>query len=112
MKRGSMLINTARGALIDAGAAIDALKSREHFWYLGIDVYEEEGPLLFMDRSATIIQDDIFERLTTFPNVIITGHQGFLTREALKNIAEITLGNVSNFEAGKLKPQNLVRVGG
>jgi D-lactate dehydrogenase len=67
MKQGSMLINTARGALIDASAAIDALKSRKHFWYLGIDVYEEEGPLLFEDRSSTIIPDDVFARLTTFP---------------------------------------------
>jgi D-lactate dehydrogenase len=91
MKQGSMLINTARGALIDASAAIDALKSRKHFWYLGIDVYEEEGPLLFEDLSSTIVPDDVFARLTTFPNVVITGHQGFLTREALKNIAQITL---------------------
>jgi D-lactate dehydrogenase len=112
MKKGSMLINTARGALIDASAAIDALKSRQHFWYLGIDVYEEEGPLLFEDRSLTVIQDDVFARLTTFPNVVITGHQGFLTREALRSIAEITLANVSDFEAGKPKPQNLERVGG
>lgn len=112
MKQGSMLINTARGALIDARAAIDALKSREHFWYLGIDVYEEEGPLLFEDLSSTIIPDDVFARLTTFPNVVITGHQGFLTREALTNIAEITLTNVSDFEAGKPKPENLVRLSG
>jgi D-lactate dehydrogenase len=112
MKQGSMLINTARGALIDASAAIDALKSREHFWYLGIDVYEEEGPLLFEDLSSTVIPDDVFARLTTFPNVVITGHQGFLTREAVKNIAEITLTNVSDFEAGTPKPQNLVHLSG
>ena len=112
MKQGSMLINTARGALIDASAAIDALKSRKHFWYLGIDVYEEEGPLLFEDLSSTIIPDDVFARLTTFPNVVITGHQGFLTREALKNIAETTLTNISDFEAGTPKPQNLVHLGG
>jgi D-lactate dehydrogenase len=108
MKRGSMLINTARGALIDTAAAIEALKSREHFWYLGIDVYEEEGPLFFEDLSSTIIQDDVFARLTTFPNVVVTGHQGFLTREALTNIAETTLANVSDFEAGKPKPENRV----
>ena len=65
MKCGSMLINTARGALIDARAAIDALKTRDHLWYLGIDVYDEEGPLFFTDLSSTIIQDDVFERLTT-----------------------------------------------
>src|SRR4030095_8943609 len=78
MKRGSMLINTARGALIDTRAAIDALKTRDHLSYLGIDVYEEEGPLFFTDRSSTIIQDNMFERLTTLPNVVITGHQAFL----------------------------------
>jgi D-lactate dehydrogenase len=110
MKRGSMLINTARGALLDTSAAIDALKSRDHFWYLGIDVYEEEGPLFFADRSSTIIQDDIFERLTTFPNVVITGHQGFLTREALSSIAEATLGNVKDFEAGKPRPENRIQL--
>jgi D-lactate dehydrogenase len=110
MKRGSMLINTARGALIDTAAAIEALKSREHFWYLGIDVYEEEGPPLFEDLSSTIIQDDVFARLTTFPNVVVTGHQGFLTREALTNIAETTLANARDFEAGKPKSENLVEL--
>jgi len=108
MKRGSMLINTARGALIDTRAAIDALKTRDHLWYLGIDVYEEEGPLFFADLSSTVIQDDVFERLTTFPNVVITGHQGFLTREALTQIAEITLSNVSDFELGKQNSENLI----
>jgi D-lactate dehydrogenase len=78
MKRGSMLINTARGALIDARAAIDALKTRDHLWYLGIDVYEGEGPLFFTDLSSTIIQDAVFERLTTFPNTVITGSSGVL----------------------------------
>jgi len=77
MKRGSMLINTARGALIDARAVIDALKTREHLWYLGLDVYEGEGPLFFTDLSSTIIPDDVFERLTTFPNTVITGHRAF-----------------------------------
>ena len=110
MKRGSMLINTARGALVDSSAAIDALKSREHLWYLGIDVYEEEGPLFFADRSLTTIQDDVFERLTTFPNVVITGHQGFLTREALGEIAKVTLGNVGDFEAGKPRRENQVQL--
>ena len=110
MKRGSMLINTARGALIDTAAAIEALKSREHFWYLGVDVYEEEGPLFFEDLSSTVIQDDVFARLTTFPNVVVTGHQGFLTREALTNIAETTLTNVSDFEVGKPRPENRVEL--
>jgi D-lactate dehydrogenase len=110
MKRGSMLINTARGALVDTAAAIEALKSREHFWYLGIDVYEEEGPLFFEDLSSTIIQDDVFARLTTFPNVVVTGHQGFLTREALANIAETSLANARDFEAGKPKLENRVEL--
>jgi D-lactate dehydrogenase len=110
MKRGSMLINAARGALVDASAVIEALKGREHFWYFGMDVYEEEAPLFFADRSSTIIQDDVFERLTTFPNVVITGHQAFFTREALTQIAEITLGNVRDFEAGKPNTKNLVQL--
>ena len=109
MKRGSMLINTSRGALIDARAAIDALKTRDHLWYLGIDVYEEEGSLFFTDRSSEIIQDDVFERLTTLPNTLITGHQAFLTHEALRQIAEVTLANVSDFASGTLKPENVVR---
>jgi len=108
MKRGSMLINTARGALIDTRAVIDALKTRDHLWYLGIDVYEGEGPLLFTDLSSTIIQDDVFERLTTLPNTVITGHQAFLTREALQQIAHVTLSNVSNFETGRLNDENVV----
>jgi len=112
MKRGSMLINTARGALVDTSAAIKALKSGEHFCRFGIDVYEEEGPLFFEDRSSSVIQDDIFARLTTFPNVVITGHQGFLTREALMNIAETTLANARDFETGKPKPENRVELNG
>jgi D-lactate dehydrogenase len=111
MKRGSMLINTARGELVDTAVAVEALKSREHFWYFGIDVYEEEGPLLFEDLSSTVIQDDVFARLTTFPNVVVTGHQGFLTREAVTNIAEITLANARDFEAGKPNPENRVELG-
>jgi hypothetical protein len=110
MKRGSMLINTARGALIDTRAAIDALKTRDHLSYLGIDAYEEEGALFFTDRSSTIIQDDVFERLTTLPNVVITGHQSFLTREALTHIAETTLVNISDFQLGQQKSDNLVTV--
>jgi D-lactate dehydrogenase len=108
MKKGSMLINTARGALIDTCAVIEALKTR-HLSYLGIDVYEEEGPLFFADLSSTIIEDDLFERLTTFPNVVITGHQGFLTREALSQIAEVTLANISSFQSGRPTAENLIR---
>jgi D-lactate dehydrogenase len=110
MKQGSMLINTARGGLIDTPAALEALKRRDHLSYLGIDVYEEEGPLFFADLSTTIIQDDTFARLTTLPNVVITGHQGFLTREALAHIAETTLTNISDFQSGQANPENLVRV--
>jgi D-lactate dehydrogenase len=108
MKPGSMLINTARGAIVDASAVVEALKKKDRLSYFGMDVYEEEGPLLFSDLSSTIIQDDVFERLTTFPNVVITGHQAFLTREALTQIADITLGNVSDFEAGSPRAENII----
>jgi D-lactate dehydrogenase len=108
MKPGSMLINTARGAVVEASAVLEALKKKDRLSYFGMDVYEEEGPLLFSDLSSTIIQDDVFERLTTLPNVVITGHQAFLTREALTQIAEITLGNISDFEAKAPKAENTV----
>ncbi|MDZ7923337.1 MAG: 2-hydroxyacid dehydrogenase [Marinagarivorans sp.] len=96
MPKGAMLINTSRGALVDTSAAINALKSG-HLGYLGIDVYEEEADLFFENLSNTIIQDDIFARLTTFPNVIVTGHQAFFTREALQKIAEVTLNNITAY---------------
>jgi D-lactate dehydrogenase len=96
MKPGVMLINTSRGALVDTRAAIDALKSGA-LGYLGLDVYEEEGPLFFEDRSGLVIQDDVFTRLLTFPNVLITGHQGFFTAEALERIAATTLTSASAF---------------
>jgi D-lactate dehydrogenase len=99
MKDGVTVINTGRGALIDTEAAIEALKSGK-IGYLGLDVYEEEGGLFFEDRSQSIIQDDVFMRLTTFPNVLVTGHQAFFTDTALRNIAETTLKNVSDFERG------------
>ena len=100
MKRGVMLINTSRGALVDAPALIDALKTR-HVGAAGLDVYEEEGPLFFRDLSTQVLQDDVLARLLTFPNVLITSHQGFLTREALANIAETTLASVTAFERGE-----------
>ena len=100
MKPGAMLINTGRGALVETRAVIAALKSG-HLGHLGIDVYEEEEALFFEDRSQTVIQDDVFMRLLTFPNVIVTAHQGFFTREALANIAETTLANVTAFESGR-----------
>lgn len=97
MKRGVMLINTSRGALIDAKAVIKALKSGR-IGYLGLDVYEEEADLFFEDLSERVIQDDVFTRLLSFPNVLITGHQAFFTRNALQNIADVTLHNITDFE--------------
>jgi len=95
-KKGVMIINTSRGALIDASAMIDGLKSGQ-VGYLGLDVYEEEADLFFEDLSSIMIQDDIFARLLTIPNVVITGHQGYFTQEALSNIAETTVKNISDF---------------
>ncbi len=99
MKRGVMIVNTSRGALVDAAALIDGLKSG-HVGYVGLDVYEEEEQLFFRDLSAQVIQDDVFARLLTFPNVLVTAHQGFFTQEALRAISETTLANVSAFEHG------------
>jgi D-lactate dehydrogenase len=100
MKYGVMLINTSRGALVDTRAVIDALKSGR-LGALGLDVYEEEEGLFFEDFSGQVITDDVFARLLTFPNVLITGHQGFFTAEALHNIADTTLANVTAFERGE-----------
>jgi len=97
MKRGVMLINTSRGGVVDTNALTAALKSG-HIGHLGLDVYEQEGDLFFQDLSNQVIQDDMFERLLTFPNVLITGHQGFFTKEALSSIAQTTLQNISLFE--------------
>jgi len=94
MKPGVMLVNTSRGGLVDTKAVIQGLKSRQ-IGYLALDVYEQESSIFFEDLSAEIIQDDVFERLLTFPNVIITGHQAFFTAEALNNIAETTLSNIT-----------------
>lgn len=101
MKPGVILINTSRGAVIDTQAVINALKSG-NIGYLGLDVYEEEADLFFEDLSNRLIQDDIFARLLTFPNVIITGHQAFFTREALESIADTTLSNITDFEQGRV----------
>ncbi len=100
MKPGVMLINTSRGGLIDTKAIIRGLKSKK-IGYLALDVYEQEKNLFFEDLSSEIIQDDLFERLLTFPNVIITGHQAFLTSEALENIATTTLSNLTDLEQNK-----------
>ncbi len=101
MKTGLMLINTSRGGLIDTSAVIDGLKSGK-IRYLGLDVYEEEPDLFFENLSDTVIQDDVFARLLTFPNVIITGHQAFFTNSAMVNIAKITVSNFTDFQEGKL----------
>jgi D-lactate dehydrogenase len=99
-KPGALLINTSRGALIDTEAVIDALKSGL-LGGLAIDVYEQEGGLFFRDLSNEIITDDVIQRLISFPNVIVTGHQAYLTREALTTICETTLQSVSAFERGE-----------
>jgi D-lactate dehydrogenase len=100
MKRGVMLINTGRGALIDTQALVAALK-RGHIGAAGLDVYEEEEGVFFKDLSDQVLQDDVLARLLTFPNTLITSHQGFLTHEALANIAQTTLANIRAFEAGE-----------
>ncbi len=100
MKPGVMLINTSRGALLDTTAVIEGIKARK-VGYLGIDVYEQEEALFFEDLSNTVIQDDTFQLLQSFPNVLITAHQAFFTRDALKNIAETTLANITVFAEGQ-----------
>jgi D-lactate dehydrogenase len=97
MKNGVMLINTSRGALLDTVAIIEGLKSGK-IGSLGLDVYEEEEEIFFEDRSGLILSDDVFARLLTFPNVIITGHQAFFTQEALLKIAATTIDNITKFE--------------
>jgi len=100
MKSGVMLINTSRGALIDTPAVIEGLK-KGHIGYLGLDVYEEEAELFFEDHSSHVIQDDVFMRLATFPNVLITAHQAFFTATALEQIATVTIANLTAFERGE-----------
>ncbi|MEO0900084.1 MAG: 2-hydroxyacid dehydrogenase [Bacteroidota bacterium] len=99
MKEGVMLINTSRGGLMDTPAAIEALKAGK-LAYLGIDVYEQEEKLFFKDLSETIIPDDTIARLMSFPNVLVTAHQAFFTQNALTQIAETTLNNISAYEKG------------
>jgi D-lactate dehydrogenase len=100
MKSGVMIINTSRGGLIDTAAVIEGIKSGK-IGYLGIDVYEQEDGLFFEDHSDNIIQDDTFQLLQSFPNVVITAHQGFFTRNALAAIADTTLSNITDFEQGQ-----------
>jgi len=100
MKRGAMLINTSRGGLIDTPAVIKALKTGQ-LGHLGLDVYEEEADLFFDDHSNSIIHDDVFTRLLTFPNVVITAHQAFFTQNALDAIAAQTVRNLVHFDRGE-----------
>ncbi|MFZ5939997.1 MAG: 2-hydroxyacid dehydrogenase [Bacteroidota bacterium] len=106
MKKGAMLINTSRGKLIDTQEVIAALRSK-HLGYLGMDVYAEEERLFFRDLSEMIIDDEMIMQLMTFPNVLITAHQAFLTHEALTEIAHTTMENIRTFEQG-LKSTNEV----
>ena len=108
MKHGAMLVNTSRGAVVDTPALIVALKSGA-LGSLGLDVYEEEADLFFRDLSSEAIRDDVFARLLTFPNVVVTGHQAFFTEDALRAIAQITLANVDSFAATG-RPQHAVSV--
>jgi len=107
MRKGVFLINTGRGALINTKDLIQALKSG-YLGGAGLDVYEEEEKVFFQDHSEDILQDDVLARLLTFPNVLITSHQAFLTHEALENIATTTLSNILEFEKG-LPLKNEVR---
>lgn len=107
MKENVMLINTSRGGLMDTKAMIKGLKSKK-IGYLGIDVYELEDNLFFEDHTNDIIEDDDFERLITFPNVLITAHQAFFTQQALDNIAETTLQNLIEFSKGEINSDNCV----
>ncbi|MFV8326463.1 2-hydroxyacid dehydrogenase [Flavobacterium sp. ZS1P14] len=108
IKKGAMLINTSRGALIKTSDAIEALK-KEQLGYLGIDVYEQEENLFFNDLSESIVKDDLIERLMAFHNVLITPHQGFFTKEALNQIALTTLKNFTDFE-NRLPLENEVKL--
>lgn len=107
MKPGVMLINTSRGAVVDTRAVIQGLKSGR-IGSLGLDVYEEEADLFFQDLSEEVIQDDVFARLMTFPNVLITAHQAFFTGEAMANIAATTIENIDGFAAGAVPEAHLV----
>lgn len=108
MKDGVMLINTGRGQLIHTNALIEALKTKK-IGYAGLDVYEEENDYFYEDKSDKIIDDDTLARLLSFPNVIVTSHQAFFTREAMRNIAQTTLNNIQSFIQGK-PLENEVRI--
>jgi len=100
MKKGAMLINTSRGKLVDTASVIQALKD-EHLGFLGIDVYEQEEKLFFRDLSDMVIRDDQIAQLMIFPNVLITAHQGFFTKESMEEITRTTLQNIDDYMSGK-----------
>ena len=104
-KHGVMIVNTGRGQLVDAAALVESLKSGQ-VGALGMDVYEQEESLFFRDRSNEVLQDDVFSRLLTFPNVMVTGHQAFFTRESLDEIARITLDSMQRFINDKPIPED------
>ena len=105
MKPGVMIINTSRGGLLDTKAAIAGLKSQQ-IGALGLDVYEEEAGLFFNDHTGEVLRDDTFQQLVNYPNVVVTGHQAFLTEQALLNIAESTLLNMREHLDGEEKLTN------
>jgi len=107
MKKGAFLINTSRGAVVDTRALIDSLK-KKHIGGAGLDVYEEEGDIFYKNLSEEIIDDEVFLLLLTFPNVIVTGHQAYFTKEALTHIAETTIKNVKDFLANRTNENVLV----
>ena len=107
MKKGAMLINTSRGAIVDTRALIESLRKR-HLGFAGLDVYEEEGDIFYKNLSEQIIDDEVFLLLLTFPNVVVTGHQAYFTREALTHIAETTIRNAADFLAGRANENLLV----
>jgi D-lactate dehydrogenase len=106
MKRGVMVINTSRGGLVDTRAMIEGIKSKQ-IGFFGTDVYEEEADLFFEDLSGTVLQDDTFQLLQSFPNVVITAHQAFFTRNALEAIAQTTLSNLTDLERGRPCPNEI-----
>ena len=99
-KRGALLVNTSRGGLVDTEAVIKALKSGQ-IGGLALDVYEQEADLFFRDLSGTVITDDTFQRLLSFPNVIVTGHQAFFTEDAIRTISETTIHSITQFANGE-----------
>jgi len=106
MKDGVILVNTSRGALIDATALIEGLKEGK-IGAAGLDVYEEEGDFFYEDYSGAVMPDDELARLISMPNVLLTSHQAFLTREALRNIAETTMENLRQYFAGEALPNEI-----